>query len=132
MKSRIILLSTTSYLAVASVAYAADMAPVLKAPPPPPVIASWTGFYIGVHGGVAGFNSKLNTTSPNVSFDPVCRPVGPCRLSDTSGAFGGQVGYNWQFQNWVVGVEGDGTWVNLRPSTFVPIFPTVASEKIDW
>src|SRR5215470_8134421 len=121
MKSRIILLSTTSYLAVASVAYAADMAPVLKAPPPPPVIASWTGFYIGIHGGVAGFNAKQEThVVDGRSPEGLCEPVftGSCRLSDTSAAFGGQAGYNWQFQNWVIGVEGDGSWTNAKASIF--------------
>src|SRR5262249_2205007 len=104
MKSRMLLLSTASYLAVASVAYAADMAPVLKAPPPPPVI-SWTGFYIGVHGGVAGFNAKQSTVvDPGTFHSPegLCEDVftGTCRFSDTSAVFGGQAGYNWQFQNW--------------------------------
>jgi outer membrane immunogenic protein len=141
MKSRILLLSTASYLAVASVAYAADMAPVLKAPPPPPVIASWTGFYIGIHGGVAGFNAKQSTHvtpgSQNTGQEGLCEDVftGTCRLSDTSAVFGGQVGYNWQIQNWVLGVEGDGSWTNAKSSIFFPLSRNTtgtAFSKLDW
>jgi outer membrane immunogenic protein len=132
MKSRVILLSTASYLAVASVAYAADLP--LKAPPPPPVIYNWTGFYIGVHGGVAGFNAKQSTLTVNDTSLGLCDPIETrCRFSDTSGVFGGQAGYNWQIQNWVLGVEGDGSWVNAK-STLLPFgSPTeTATSKLDW
>src|SRR5215475_3901623 len=125
MRSRFILLSTASYLAVASVAHAADMK--LKAPPPPPVVASWTGFYIGIHGGVAGLNSKVTTTPSGFE----CEPVEPCRVSDTNGVFGGQAGYNWQIQNWVIGAEGDGSWINAKASHVVGP-TTFAFAKVDW
>jgi len=141
MKSRRLLLSTASYLAVTGIAYAADMTPVVKAPPRP-VVPSWTGFYMGIHGGVAGFNAKQDTHvtpgSQHTQPEGLCEDVftGTCRFSDTSGALGGQAGYNWQMQNWVLGVEGDGSWLNAKASVF---FPTgnnrtdgTASNKLDW
>jgi outer membrane immunogenic protein len=134
MKSRFLLLSTASYLAVATAGYAADMAPILKAPPPPPVIASWTGFYIGVHGGVAGFNAKQTTFTFEGSRG-VCDPTDViCRFSDTSGVFGGQAGYNWQIQNWVLGVEGDGSWLNAKSTLLIDPGGenATATSKLDW
>jgi outer membrane immunogenic protein len=132
MRSRAILLSTASYLAVTSVAYAADI-PVLKAPPPP-VVASWTGFYIGIHGGVAGFNAKETATAPFLTTPQICSGTAPCRLSDTSGVLGGQAGYNWQIQNWVIGVEGDGSWINAKATATIPFVDGVdsANAKLSW
>jgi outer membrane immunogenic protein len=82
-------------------AQAADLtyepAPVVEAP----AAFNWTGFYIGVHGGVGGGDID---TSFSIDGDPYSN------YSDNAfGAFGGaQIGYNWQFSpNWVAGVEAD-------------------------
>jgi outer membrane immunogenic protein len=82
--------------------------------PPAPVYApSWTGFYIGVHGGAA-WQSTSNwaflDTNP-FPFDPVTVN----RSQSALGAVGGiQGGYNWQFTPaWVLGVEGDFSWASL-------------------
>ena len=48
-------LATAMGLSLASGAtvLAADVArPVYEAPPPAPAVYSWTGFYIGIHGGL--------------------------------------------------------------------------------
>jgi outer membrane immunogenic protein len=70
--------------------WAADFAP-------PVVIASrWTGCFIGVHGG-GGTQSDSQTTMSGV------------------GVFGGgQVGCNYQIHDFVVGVEAEGAWSNIR------------------
>src|SRR6478609_7204405 len=77
--------------------------------PAPVVVPTWTGFYIGVHGGAA-WQSTPNWTF----FDPngalVALPINGGNPA-LGGVGGFQAGYNWQFApSWVVGVEGDISW----------------------
>ena len=107
---KIFLLASAGVLAVAGLvgpASAADLsrrAPpaVTKAPPLAPVY-NWSGFYAGINGGYGFGTSKWS--SPGSSFDV------------NGGLFGGQVGYNWQFGQFVYGLEGDADWTDLRGST---------------
>jgi outer membrane immunogenic protein len=124
--------------AVAGLGYsasAADMA--VKAAPVAPV-PSWTGFYIGVHGGVAIEDSTRWTFfDPNGVF-------GTTTLGGsgaTTGAVGGlQAGYNWEFwRGYVVGVESDFSWASLQdhrtvsPPAFGIINNSVSmSENTEW
>ena len=92
-------------------ALAADMAvKAPMAPPIAPVVDSWTGFYIGANGGWGW--SSIDTAAvpdPNGAFIAEGDLAGP-RFFNTrtnGGVFGGQIGYNWQTGNWVLGVEGD-------------------------
>jgi len=83
-------------------AHAADLT-YEPAPVAAPVAFNWTGFYIGVHGGIGGgnFDSSLGFDDDGTYWD---------NFSDNAfGAFGGaQIGYNYQFSpNWVAGVEAD-------------------------
>jgi outer membrane immunogenic protein len=90
------LVASASVLALLTgFATAADLVPTYEPAPPPmisptPIAFNWSGFYLGGHGGW-GWGS---------------------------GAFadgfviGGQIGANWQFNNFVVGAEGDGSWVD--------------------
>jgi len=94
-----------SALLASMAAHAADMPVKAKASPPPaplPPPFSWTGFYIGgnlggawAHGGVTDSAFGLNFSNGN-----------------NNGVFigGGQLGFNYQFSNLVVGVEGDFDW----------------------
>lgn len=93
--------------AVVGTASAADLArrappPVVtKAPPPPAYVPyNWTGFYAGVNGGYGFGRSKWS--GPPATFDV------------KGGLFGGQLGYNWQFGQFVYGLEGDANWTDLR------------------
>jgi outer membrane immunogenic protein len=87
-----------------------EMKQVAPAPPPE---CNWTGFYIGLNvGGQWGHSEDedftYNAGVPN-GFE------GPKKWGyDESGVVGGgQVGYNYQW-NWVVlGVEADGGYMNL-------------------
>jgi outer membrane immunogenic protein len=131
-------------------ALAADMA--AKAPPSPPALYSWTGFYVGANAGY-GWGHENVSYSPN---DPAAASVfaglggllpGAAPTPNSyavSGGFGGfQLGYNWQFnRNWVAGLETDFDWSGVRGSSTnagtivtgignVPISNS-ASEKIDW
>jgi outer membrane immunogenic protein len=100
--------------AVAGLGYSASAAELaVKALPPAPVLPSWTGFYIGVHGGAAWQGSSNWTfQDPNGIIAPVgLNQVGNQALGGVGGL---QFGYNWQFAPaWVAGVEGDFSWTSL-------------------
>lgn len=113
------LLATTALtFGLVQVASAADLparmytkAPIAVAPAP-----SWTGFYLGgnVGYGWGRVRSSLGTTEP----DGV---VG-----------GGQIGYNWQTNNFVFGIETDFQGANERASSgFTVGAPAVAGSVTD-
>src|SRR5262245_20140181 len=105
--SKTILLSRVAIAALAtSSAFAADM-PV-KAPPAPPPVWSWAGFYIGAHGG---YGWKQNDFAEVVQVSPTVTLGG---IDSRGGVVGGQVGYNWQYGSWVVGLEVDGSATRIR------------------
>jgi len=107
------LFATAGLLALAGMigpVSAADMGrPVYRAPPPvyypPPQIYSWTGFYIGANGGY-GWGSA-DWSALGSSFDV------------KGGLLGGQVGYNWQFGQFVYGVEADVDWTDIHGNSLV-------------
>ena len=109
-------------LAVAGAAHAADMAPIYKAPPAPPVaVYDWSGFYIGAHAGYASAHKEW--------FDPI---AGIDLVSFTSNGFfgGGQLGFNWQTGPWVLGVEGEASWMHLRKGIIAILIGVVAPPPI--
>jgi len=97
---RKVLLSTVAVMAMAGSALAADL-PSAKAPPPvyvpPAPVFTWTGFYIGVEGGGDFRNFHDNWTGYGIYKD--------------AGLVGGVLGYNWQFNQFVLGLEGDAAAV---------------------
>jgi outer membrane immunogenic protein len=84
------------------------MAADLKVPPmygkaPPPAVQMWGGPYVGVNIGY-GFGDWDSTGTYTGSW----HDHSIATSSDTSGFFGGiQGGYNWQFNQFVLGVEAD-------------------------
>ncbi len=101
-----LLLASAGVLAMVSLANAADLPRPMytKAPPIATPYYNWTGFYVGINGG-GGWGSS--------SWDSVGG-------FDTSGAMvGGTIGYNWQTGPWVLGLEGDIDWANIKGSTAV-------------
>jgi outer membrane immunogenic protein len=106
------LLASASVLVMAGSNGAATAADLSRPPPPfvtkAPYFApyyNWTGFYAGINGGW-GWGSSNWSALPG-SFDI------------NGGLFGGQLGYNWQFGQFVVGLEGDGDWSDIRGSSGV-------------
>jgi outer membrane immunogenic protein len=83
---------------LAAPAFGADLRMPVKAPPPVMApIFTWTGFYIGGNLGAAWAQRTVTDAFGN-SFT---------RSSDGRFIGGGQLGYNWQTGNFVLGVEGD-------------------------
>jgi outer membrane immunogenic protein len=89
-------ISASAIALLAGTAAAADLPPPMEAAPAPmysptPIAYNWSGFYIGAHGGW-GFGDG--------DFDD-------------GAVIGGQIGMNWQWNSFVLGVEGDGSWADL-------------------
>ena len=92
-------------------AQAADLslAPLYKAPPSQYSPAyNWSGFYLGLNGGGGWGDSHW-------------QGIGHANLS--GGQVGGTAGYNWQFGQAVVGLEGDLDWNHLSGTLVSPVCP---------
>ena len=114
-------------LVTAQGAFAADLsvAPLYtKAPPPPPaaVVApayNWTGAYLGLNGGGGWGRSYWDA-----SMD---------RIGLSGGLLGGTAGYNWQTSsNFVLGIESDLDWANLKGNNPSPLCPLGCSTSDTW
>jgi outer membrane immunogenic protein len=83
-------------------ATAADLKPrpmLTKAPVMAPIY-NWSGFYLGLNGGYSWGRSSTDFTVTGVTVGSVSQ--------DLNGWLGGgQIGYNWQVQTFVIGVEAD-------------------------
>ena len=87
--------SVSALALLAGVAAAADLPPPMAPMPAPmmspmPIANNWSGFYVGGHGGW-GFGSGA---------------------FDDGFVIGGQIGVNMQWNNFVLGAEGDGSFVD--------------------
>ncbi len=135
---------------------------VAKAPVGAPAPAySWTGLYVGGHLGGAWGNDDwsfpgdpINSVAQRPTGIPAVSPpfrnvqaaiqngyqgptVGPFDVSSGSNSASGwlagaQIGYNYQIQNWVLGVEGEASWTNLKGSNLDPIHPDINQNSTDF
>jgi outer membrane immunogenic protein len=103
---------------IAALAIALGSAPALAAPPP--AVFNWTGFYVGGHIGSGVAHGQLNGLPPGGFLFPVPTPPLDFRADGFVG--GGQLGYDWQWMNWVVGLEGDISASHLRNTAPFQIF----------
>jgi outer membrane immunogenic protein len=105
---------------IAGPAMAADMP--LKAPPPV-VLYSWTGCYVGGHVGGKVGRADVNYGTNVLAIAPGTRTTDPIFMSGAVG--GAQVGCQYQFAGgWLIGIEGDGSWVNADGQGVETLFPT--------
>jgi outer membrane immunogenic protein len=100
-----------------SAASAADLPMYTKAAPVVAPVVNWTGLYIG--GNVGGewgrFNDPLAVGGVTAGGITAIPETIPSNSDNSSFTGGGQIGYRWQLPtNWVVGVEGDFNWVELK------------------
>jgi outer membrane immunogenic protein len=97
-------------------AFAADM-PVLRESTVIPVpVYSWSGFYLGVHGGWGFGDVNFTNTGADISNHTI-----------DGGLAGGHIGYNWQMgSSWLLGIEASGTWSGVKKTVFGPFvgFPS--------
>lgn len=135
-------------VALIPAANAADLGPAVKAPVLAPAPFTWTGFYIG---GNAGWgrgdvkSSNLTTTTDGTLFGNPGFLGGPVTFTNADRNFdlghdgfngGGQIGYNWQIDKAVLGIEADFQWSGFKgtdvfqPTIDSPIATT--DSKVDW
>lgn len=111
-------------VAVSGPVLSADLPTDKAAPPSPPAAVAaftWTGFYIGVNGGI-GFDhmgQSYSFASPSTFNTTGLFEIGP--------AIGGQIGYNYQFadvplfgNHLVAGAELFSDWSDITGSATVP------------
>jgi outer membrane immunogenic protein len=99
-------------------AQAADMGVPSRSyyPVPPPAIYDWTGIYVGGHigGGILVDSVSQNGVSAN-GFN--LANTGDLRPAGVIG--GAQVGANYEFAPWVVGIEGSWTDSGIQGNTLI-------------
>jgi outer membrane immunogenic protein len=109
-------LATISCVLLAAPAKAADVEVA-----PEPLVYDWTGFYAGAHVGYG--EAQVNGEHEGEAFG-----------LDPNGILGGlHAGFNWQLGSFVIGTEGDFSWVNWDDSTSLngPGAES-ASAEVDW
>mgnify|MGYP000364283309 CR=1 FL=1 len=81
---------------------------------------SWTGLYVGVHGGLGWTDADWNFSNASLSH------------SGYGGLLGAQVGYNFQIGRAVLGLEGDysGSWMGGTDACPNPAFN--CSHDVNW
>jgi len=117
------LLTLFASLGLAQAASAADLPRQMPAKAPAYIspVYNWSGFYFGGHIGGAWSSTDVTDTGGFLG------PVGSTFNLDNSGfAGGGQVGFNWQWANWVLGVQADITAMDLHDRMIDPFFSTTA------
>jgi outer membrane immunogenic protein len=123
-------------IAMTGSAFAADMAPrYTKAPPPPPApVYSWTGCYIG--GNVGGGWERTRQTQIGKVGGPAIIPNNDFGASDGNDFVGGgQIGCDYQFNSFVVGVQGMYNYGRISSSHVVPTafpgFPVGSFQSVN-
>ena len=118
-------LATISLLALSATAgLAADLPRQMPAKAPAvytPIGYNWTGFYLGINGGYGWGRS---------SWDG----FGSGNFNTSGGLIGGTMGYNWQGMGspWVVGLEGDIDYSNMRGSYANALCPAGCETRNTW
>lgn len=150
---RCALVATIAIIGSASIASAADMpvkAPVYKAPPIA-VTSSWTGWYAGINAGwVGSTNNTVTNSGTDTGTSGLGSAIGTVLIPASfdlgySGFIGGgQIGYNWQNDNIVYGLEADFSGASAKasisiPDAFIPAptglkapVTTNATRELDW
>jgi outer membrane immunogenic protein len=128
--SAFVIASLVGALGLSSAASAADMA-VKAAPMPVAIAPGWQGFYLGINGG-GGWSDTTFRGVP-ITGDHFLLPISSVSTgnsNDSNWVFGGQIGYNWQINRFVLGIEGDWSGANVRNSTGLIPDPVFAGENI--
>lgn len=132
MKKVVLTLSILSAFAAVAVAgsesYSGKEMKQVAPAPAPDACPSWTGFYIGAFGGY-----KFSTTDIDLHLggtlwdlfaserDDVER-VGSRDLDSDGAEVGGIIGYNYQWNNWVFGLEAAGAYLWVDKSRVTDFF----------
>src|SRR5688572_15897343 len=105
------------------VAHSADL--IIAADPVVDVAASgydWNGFYAGVVGGYG---------SGNTNYTVIAAPATQTNVGTSGWLLGATAGVNGQWDMFVLGVEGDIAWSNIRGTAATALGGTVTSN-LNW
>lgn len=123
MKSRLLLAAALTALSFS--AFAADLPRRSVAPVAPAPVFSWTGFYVGANGGY-GFGKS---SASDIALNGFAFPERNGSFNTHGGVIGAQVGYNYQIGNYVVGVEADFDFANVKGSYVIDPQAAPASQS---
>jgi outer membrane immunogenic protein len=111
-------------------AAAADLS-FVKSPPPADVPAGWAGLYLGGQVGYGMDSVRWRNLGASTFFSPLSAVT-----RDSGGGVigGGQLGYNFQYNRFVFGIEGSVSAADFDRSFASPYFPAtdVWSSKLTW
>lgn len=141
MRSLAITAAVAATVFVATPAGAADMArPVYKASPAPIATYNWTGFYIGGNAGAGWAHADVVTTNAPGEPGPIFGLPANLAAMNTAGTGildrettfigGGQLGYNWQAGNWLVGAEADFNYFDQTATRSAAANTTIGALNI--
>ena len=134
--------AATSMLATGALAADLPMGPYAKAPLYAAPLFNWTGFYVGGNVGYSFGRSNDASTLTNAAGAALFASSGNSNLNGVIG--GAQIGYNWQIQSFVFGIEGDIQGSNEKgnrtftcsscepPAAVALLTPVAVEQKIDW
>lgn len=126
---RILLITAAIAVGAIDPGSAADLTarPFTKGPPIVVSAYDWTGFYAGVNGGWGSSRNCWNLLNPATG----ALANEGCHDAD-GGLAGGQIGFNLQAGAWVLGVEAQADWADLRGSNVSTLFTgTTNRSRID-
>jgi outer membrane immunogenic protein len=89
---------------------------------------SWTGFYAGAQAGYGGDIFRYPLRAPAILLS------GEASLTSSGGFGGGQIGYNWQADSWIFGIEADLAGSDIKGQLAAVIGPLSlsAGSKLRW
>jgi len=105
-------------------AKAADLPRPMPAPAPvytPSPTFSWTGLYLGGNVGAAWAHHRTTDSFSGLEFG---------RTSESVFAGGGQVGYNWQTGNFVLGIEAEFEAIDSNDDKAGVAFPKIGTLQV--
>ena len=122
----------TTALVSTGAASAADLgARYTKAPAYAEPLFNWTGFYVGGHIGGAWTNEQFINNGTGAPFGDLS--VGDSFRQRKSGIMGGaQIGYNWQANNYVFGMEGTISGLDNKGSFTNNVFGIGLDDQFSW
>jgi outer membrane immunogenic protein len=113
-------------------AEAADMSTI-----PPEPMEDWSGFYIGLHGGWGWGDADFSIRDSDFTDNSVLENGFSTDLDGP--VAGAQIGFNWQINNFLLGIEADGSWSGIDGDLRIediepppPGYPFNADTDIDW
>src|SRR6201981_4153245 len=93
---------------------------------PPPAIYDWTGIYVGFNVGGGILTDSVSQNGVSASPTLATSLLSSANLRPAGLIGGGQIGANYEFAPWVIGVEGSWDASAIQGNTLIGIASTTA------